>query len=49
MADIKEAVFKKRTGMFLGEELEKMYRSFSGSAEPRKTTLVDIVGDTKKR
>jgi membrane protein len=49
MADIKEAVFKKRTGMFLGEELERMYQSFSGSREPKKTTLIDIVGDTKKR
>lgn len=49
MADIKEAVFKKRTGMFLGEELERMYQSFSGSREPKKTTLVDIVGDTKKK
>lgn len=49
MADIKEAVFKKRTGMFLGEELERMYQSFSGSTEPKKTTLIDIVGDTKKR
>jgi len=49
MADIREAVFKKRTGMFLGQELERMYQSFSGAAEPRKITLVDIVGDTKKK
>jgi hypothetical protein len=49
MEDIKEAVFKKRTGMLLGEELERMYQSFSGSREPRKITLIDIVGDTKKK
>ncbi len=49
MADIKDAVFKKRTGMLLGEELERMYQSFSNAAEPRNTTLIDIVGDTRNR
>lgn len=47
MADIKEAVFKKRTGMFLGVELGRMYESFGGTGEPKRTTLVDILGDTK--
>jgi DNA-binding IscR family transcriptional regulator len=45
MGDIKEAVFKKRTGMFLGEELQRMYESFSGSRDPKKVTLIDIVGE----
>lgn len=45
MGDIKEAVFKKRTGMFLGDELQRMYESFSGSRDPKKVTLIDIVGE----
>ena len=49
MADIKEAVFKKRSGLLLGEELERMYQSFSDSREPKQTTLVDIIGDSRKR
>ena len=45
MGEIKEAVFKKRTGMFLGNELQRMYESFSGSQDPKKVTLIDIVGE----
>jgi membrane protein len=49
MADIREAVFKKRSGMFLGEELKRMYQSFSSSSESSKTSLLDIIGDTKNK
>lgn len=43
MAEIRDAVFKKRTGMLLGSELRRMYESFSGSREPKETTLVDLI------
>lgn len=45
MAEVRDAVFKKRTGMLLGPELRRMYESFSGTQEPKDTTLVDLIRD----
>lgn len=45
VADIKDAIFKKRTAMLLGAEMERMYRSFGMAGEPKKITLSEIVGE----
>ena len=45
VADIKDAIFKKRSAMLLGAEMERMYRSFGVAGEPKKITLSEIVGD----
>jgi hypothetical protein len=46
VADIRDAVFKKRTGMLLGAELGRMYAGFSGAQEPKELTLVDLTRNT---
>ncbi len=43
VADIQEAVFKKRTGMFLGQELRQMYECFSGGCDPANVSLAQLV------
>lgn len=45
VADIKDAIFKKRSAMLLGAEMERMYRSFGTAGEPKKITLAEIVGE----
>jgi membrane protein len=44
VADIRDAIFKKRAAMLLGAEMERMYRSFGAAGEPKKITLSEIVG-----
>jgi membrane protein len=46
VADVREAIFKKRSGMFLGPELERMYAGFSGSQDAKALTLVDLIRNT---
>jgi len=46
VADVRDAIFKKRSGMFLGPELARMYAGFSGSQEPKDLTLVDLIRNT---
>jgi membrane protein len=48
IAEVQEAIFKKRSGMFLGAELRRMYECFSGVKEPRQVTLSDIVSQEQK-
>ena len=49
VGDIQEAVFKKRTAMFLGQELKRMYECFSGGAEPSQVTLAQLVAEGEGR
>jgi membrane protein len=49
VADIQEAVFKKRTAMFLGQELKRMYECFSGGAQPAQVTLAQLVAEGEGR
>jgi hypothetical protein len=43
MAEIRDAVFKKRDAMFLGAELSTMYECFCDKRDPNKVTVLDIV------
>jgi membrane protein len=46
VADIHEAIFKKRTGMFLGAEMRKLYECFSGAAHADQVTLAQLVSES---
>jgi membrane protein len=46
VADVREAIFKRRESMFLGEELSRMYRCFSPGAHPKATSLADLLSIT---
>jgi membrane protein len=43
VADIREAVFKKRSGMFMGVEMSKMYECFGPSGDPSSVTLSQLI------
>ena len=43
VAEIRDAVFKKRSAMFLGSELGRMYECFSGSRDPKKVSIADLI------
>ena len=43
VSDIKDAIFKKRESMFLGNEVSRLYECFGGARDPRTTSLHDIV------
>ena len=43
MAEIKDAIFKKRTGIFFGVELQRMYESFAGAKDPKRTSILDLI------
>jgi hypothetical protein len=49
IADIRDSIFKKRSAMFLGSELGRMYQCFSGQKDPRTITLTDLVRQEKER
>lgn len=51
VAEVHEAVFRKRESMFLGGEVAKMYECFCEGGDPRKVSLMDIVltGEKEKR
>ncbi len=42
VAEIREAVFKKRTSMFLGTEVRRLYECFSVNGDPKKVSLADL-------
>lgn len=46
VAEVRDAIFKKRSGMFLGSEIGRMYAGFSGAQEPKDLTLVDLIRNT---
>lgn len=48
VAEVHEAVFKKRDAMFLGPEVAKMYECFCECGDPRSLTLMDIVSTGEK-
>jgi YihY family inner membrane protein len=41
--EVRNAVFKKREGMFLGGELNRMYECFGGAANPKGMSLLDLI------
>jgi DNA-binding FadR family transcriptional regulator len=43
VAEIREAVFKKREAMFLGREVSKMYECFRGITQPENVTLQELL------
>ncbi len=43
VAEVREAVFKKRSSMLMGGEMLRMYRCFGTGGDPNKVTLADIV------
>jgi DNA-binding IscR family transcriptional regulator len=43
VAEIRDAVFKKRSAMFLGSELGRMYECFSGSKDPKNVSITDLI------
>jgi membrane protein len=43
IADIRDAVFKKREAMFLGREVSSMYECFCGKRDPKTVSLHDVV------
>lgn len=48
VAEIREAVFKKRSSMFLGAEMRRLYECFSVDGDPKKVSLADLVkGDSQ--
>ncbi len=46
MADIREAVFKKREAMFLGEEISRMYRAFRDGTKAEDVSLQDLIDES---
>lgn len=42
VAEIREAVFKKRSSMFLGTEVRRLYECFSVNGDPKKVSLADL-------
>lgn len=47
VAEIRDAVFKKRSAMFLGSELGRMYECFSGSRDPKKVSIADLINSSE--
>lgn len=45
MAEVREAVFKKRSSMLMGSEMRRMYKCFESEGNPKSVTLADIVKD----
>lgn len=43
MADIREAVFRKREAMFLGEEISRMYGAFRQGQRAKDVSLEDLI------
>jgi DNA-binding IscR family transcriptional regulator len=43
IAEIREAVFKRREAMFLGREISRMYDCFKGGAQPAAVSLRDLL------
>jgi membrane protein len=43
VAEIREAVFKRREAMFLGKEIARMYDCFKGGAQPGAISLKDLL------
>ncbi len=43
VAEIREAVFKRREAMFLGREIARMYNCFKGGAQPASVSLQDLL------
>jgi membrane protein len=42
VAEIREAVFKKRACMFLGSEMRRLYECFSVNGDPKNVSLADL-------
>jgi hypothetical protein len=42
VAEIREAVFKKRASMFLGTEVRRLYECFSVNGDPKEVSLADL-------
>ena len=47
IADVREAVFKRRESMFLGEEISRMYSCFGAAKHPEQTSLADLICSSK--
>jgi membrane protein len=45
VADVRDAVFKRRSAMFLGSELGRMYECFSGRRDPKLISLSNLIGE----
>lgn len=45
VADIRDAVFKKRSSMFMGIEMGKVYQCLGPKGDPRSVTLAALVSD----
>jgi membrane protein len=45
VAEVRDAVFKKRHSMFLGTEMRRMYDCFSEQRSPASVTLAELVRD----
>lgn len=43
VAEVREAVFKKRSSMLMGSEMRRMYRCFEGQTDPNVVTLNDLL------
>jgi hypothetical protein len=43
VAEIREAVFKKREAMFLGREISRMYDCFRGVSQPGTVSLHELL------
>ena len=49
VADVRDAVFKKRESMFLGGEMAKLYDCFGGGAAAATTSLQDLISSQSER
>ncbi len=45
VAEIREAVFRKREAMFLGKEISRLYECFCGAAHPGDVSLKQLLSD----
>ncbi len=45
IADIREAVFKKRASMFMAPAMQRMYKCFSPAGDPRAVTLSQLISE----
>ncbi len=49
VADVRDAIFKRRGAMYLGREVGRMYECFAGRGDPKATTLNDLIKEARER
>jgi membrane protein len=48
VASVREAVFKRRESMFLGQEMSRLYGCFGSVGDPNRTSLSDLISVSTK-